>query len=481
MSSKAIGLFVFVALGLVIAALLLSRQPGTATAPTGTAAPTPVAQAWFDPAQIASIAIGGEGSPAHRVERATGGGWSYRAGSVEWPAAVPDAASGALASLAQALVTSATTPPPAAQPGDRMLTLGLREGGTVELRLSAAALGGMVPVLARAGERESAYLVDTAILSPLTEPGPSGWRLPGALPGVSDASRITITDPGASLTLARLEGKWDVRRPITARASQPAVATLVSALSAIRAMRFEDGSAGPEAYGLVSPRLVIQTEADERTAGADGAVSVRVRSRSLFVGGPADAKGDTLFVAPDPEGSMVMVVPAASISALSTAPRNYLSPTATGILPADVFMVSVRDAEAVAGAPGSERAYRRDGERWIRLGAGGERSPADGGDVMAMLEFFAERPGVPDPAGAGDEVRVLRRVEFFDGEGDALEILGVGYTAEGLLAVRAASTVVTYSGVAPPELLFVPDFATLPAAPGKPAPVVAQPGAETSK
>lgn len=417
MSSKAIGLFVVIALGLVVAAVMLSRQSNsTPSTPAGTAAPLAAAQPWFEPGAVSAIALSGEGRPAHRVERAPGGGWSFRAGAVEWPAAVPDAASSALASLAQSLQTSPTTPPPA------------------------------------------------------------------ALPGVTDASRITITDPTASLTLAKLEGKWDLRRPISARASQPAVTTLLSALSAIRAARFEDGAtAGPAAYGLVNPRIVIQTEADERTATADGSVAVSVRARSLFVGGPADPKGDTIFVSPDPEGSMILVVPAASIAALSTAPRNYLAPTATGVLPADVFMASIRDAEAPAGAPGSERAYRRDGERWIRIGAGGDRAPADTGEVTALLEFFSARPGVPDPADATDEVRILRRVEFFDSEGDALEILGVGYTPEGILAVRTASTIVTYSGVAAPELLYLPDFATLPAAPGKPAPVVTQPGTETSK
>jgi hypothetical protein len=483
MSSKAIGLFVVIALGLVVAAVMLSRQSNsTPSTPAGTAAPLAAAQPWFEPGAVSAIALSGEGRPAHRVERAPGGGWSFRAGAVEWPAAVPDAASSALASLAQSLQTSPTTPPPAAQPGDRTLSLGLRDGSTVELRISAAALGGMVPVLTRAGARESAYMIDASLISPLTDPGPSGWRLPAALPGVTDASRITITDPTASLTLAKLEGKWDLRRPISARASQPAVTTLLSALSAIRAARFEDGAtAGPAAYGLVNPRIVIQTEADERTATADGSVAVSVRARSLFVGGPADPKGDTIFVSPDPEGSMILVVPAASIAALSTAPRNYLAPTATGVLPADVFMASIRDAEAPAGAPGSERAYRRDGERWIRIGAGGDRAPADTGEVTALLEFFSARPGVPDPADATDEVRILRRVEFFDSEGDALEILGVGYTPEGILAVRTASTIVTYSGVAAPELLYLPDFATLPAAPGKPAPVVTQPGTETSK
>lgn len=486
MSSKAIGFFVVVALGLVVAAVVLSRQggpaPGTSGASPGGASQTSASRPWFEPGAVASITLSGEGRPAHRVERASSGGWSFRSGTVEWPAAVPDAATSALASLAQALMTSPSTPPPASQPGDRTLAIGLRGGEIIELRISAAALGGMVPVLARDGSRESAYLIDAALVSPLTDPGPSGWRLPAALPGVADASRITITDPAASLTLAKLEGKWDLRRPISARASQQAVATLLSALSAIRAARFEDGAtAGPAAYGLVNPRIVIQTEADERTASADGSVAINIRSRSLFVGGPADPKGDMVFVSPDPEGSMVMVVPAAAITALSTAPRNYLAPTATGVLPADVFMASIRDAEAAAGAAGSERAYRRDSERWIRIGAGGDRAPADTGDVLALLEFFSQRPGVPDPADATDEIRILRRVELFDSEGDALEILGVGYTPEGILAVRGASTVVTYSGVAPPELLYLPDFATLPAAPGKPAPVIAQPGAETSK
>lgn len=482
MSTKAIAFFLVIAGVLLGTVLYLTRggggTPGSGASPN--AAPPAASTPWFDPAQVRAIVVRREGAPDERVERAPGGGWSYRAGRVEWPVLVPDAAVSSLGAIAQALVAQTPTSPPAAQPGDRTIVLEPMSGEAVSLRVSAAALGGKSPVLATSGTRESAYLIESALVMSLLEPGPRAWRTTQVLPGAGEASRLTLTDPDATLVLAKLENRWDVRRPIAARASQQAVSTLLGALGGLHAVRFEDAAADPSAYGLNKPGLVITLETDERMLGPGGEVTVQVRTRELVVGGPADPKGDTRFVAPDLEGSLVMVVPSAGLAAISTAPRNYLAPTATALAGADVFMVNIKDSESPAGAPGSERALRRDLDRWTRID-GAARTPVDTNDVTELLDFFTRRPGVPSPAEGPDEMRVLRRVEFFDDEGDQRDIVSVGYTPDGALAVRSGNVLVTYSNATAPALLEMPAPESLPPAPARPGAVEVKPGAPTEK
>ena len=487
-------IFVVLAVVLIGAAVVLNRgssgpTPGAGSGPAATPStrttPEAPAQAWFSAATVRALAVRREGSVEERVERQSGGGWSYRAGRVEWPANVPDSALASLAALAEVLRVSPTTIEPAAQPGDATITIIHDDGPDVSLRVSAAALGGRSPVLAMSGSRRGAYLVESAVVAALIEPGPRAWRTTAALPDAAGSSRLTLTDNASTLVLARLEGRWDVRRPVAARASQRAVATLLGALGDLQVLRFEDPArVDPSAYGLHRPRLVVTSERDERVVQTTGQVIVQVRTRELYVGGPADAKGDTLFASPDPDGSLIMVVPASGISALGTSPRNYLAPTATAIEPASVFMFTIHDSEAGAGAVGAERGFRREGERWITLissGGAGARLPADSAEVSELLEFLSKRSGVPDPAEGADELRVLRSVKLFDDQGDAMEILSIGYTADGALAARAGNLVVNYGSTPGPALLELPAFASLPAAPEKPAPVQAGPGAPVSK
>lgn len=484
MSNKAIVLFLIIAAGLVVAALLLPGRPSVPTGtPTGGAAPTSQSVPAFDPSGVISISVRSDGAPEARTEKQQDGSWIYRTGKVDWPAAIPEEARSALASLAEQVRTAEATAMPASF-GPRALVLGLRDGAAITIRPSSAGpLGGKIISAISSGKGDVPLSLDAATIAFLTQPGPSAWRVPSALPGVSDAARLTISDAQSTIVLARVEGKWGMRRPITARTSEQAVAGLISALGTLRVLRFED-ALRPDlaAMGLHSPRLTIAMESDLRTVGPTGEPVTKLIARELYIGGPADLKGDEFYAAADPDGSIVMILAAATVNAISTSARNYLAPTATAILPRDIFMFSIRNAlETFAGIAPDDRAYRRDGSGWVELQPGDRRASADAQSAEGLLEFFSVLPGVPEPAELNEGFRPVRHIELFDQDGAKLDDLAAGFTPDGVLAVRAGNMVILYRNTEPPDLLALPAFDQLPPAPAAPEEKHAAPGAPVSK
>lgn len=461
MSPRAVIAAVAITLGLAIVAIVLTNKQ--TPAPTGAQT---VALSVFQPGLISAITVKRGDGREERVARTEAGEWRFSAGRVEWPALPPETVGAALAALPTELTKQADATP---APGGPTITLAFRDGSAVVLRLAPASLGGRTPAVMTSSAGESNVLIENSVLDPLLNPGPAGWRATGAIPGVGSCSRITLDDGRSPIALAKVEGAWSMRRPIAARASQGAVELLLSALGEIKVARFEDASAHDlAAMGLTKPILTITAETDERFADSSGEVRVRSMSRELLVGGPADPKGDTRFASADADGSILFVIPAAAVNALSLSARNYINPTAAAVSPADVAMITISDTSPSGG--GAQRGYRRDSGGWSVMRADGSRGPAEAGPIEELLEFLASRPGEPEPFRPDDEIRTLRKIELLDGEGDPQEILTAGYTADGQFAVRSGNLLVTYSASAAPALLDLPAFASLP--PERPAPAV---------
>lgn len=486
MSTKALVIALVVTLGLVGVALLVSGRGKTA-APQGPApgAGTPVASdpaaPLFTPGLVTAIEVQRPGRRSERVERSESGEWNYRAGALSWPASVPELALASLAALADELAKPGDASPAPAD-GGPVLTFAMRDGGAVAMRLSATPIGGLTAASITTSSGTKSRRVENSVLDPLLNPGPAGWRLKDAIPSAADASRVTLDDARTSLALAKIDGLWSMRRPISARASQNAVSQLLGALAAMKVERFED-PAQPDlaSMGLTRPVLTVGLEMDRRVADAAGAVRVQTSVRELIVGGPADPKGDTRYASADADGSVIMVVSAAAVNALSLAPRNYLYPSAVTTPAAEVFMVTIRDTTAAVGGA-SDRGFRREAPAgWSKLNLDGSRGSADAEQVDELLEFLSARPGEPDAVSPDDEVRVLRRVELIDAEGDPREVLSVGYTADGQVAVRSGNLLVSYRASDAPRLLDLPAFETLPPVqPAPPAPTM-PPGSPATK
>lgn len=472
MSQKAVAIAVALTLALVVVALMVTNK-GT---PSPTSAQSHAGGATtFNPALIASISVMRAGATnEERAVRSESGVWSVVSGRGDWPAMPPETFTSALAALPSEFQKHSGAVSPAA--GGPTLTLSTRDGSAFVLRLAPSSLAGRTACSLTTPDGTSNVLIENSVLDPLLNPGPAGWRTTQALPGVRDASRIAIDDGRTAIALAKLEGVWSMRRPIAARASRTAVEGLLGALSSIRVIRFEDPSRHDlAAMGLTRPAITISIETDQRIADESTSSGVRIRTitRELLIGGPADPKGDTRFAASDPDGSVLFVVPAAAVDAVAIAPRNYLHPTVVEVSPADVFMVTITDTTMTAGGAAAQRGYRREQGGWTRISHDGSRRPTEAGPVEDLIDFLSSRPGEPEPFRPDDEIRVLRRIELLDADGDAREVLAAGYTADGVFAVRSGNLLVTYRGADTPVLLELPAYDSLSPEPARsPVPVM---------
>ncbi len=463
---------VLVAAALLGLAYMLSRQPAPAVG--GGSTRTTSRLFAFDPRDVTSLTVRRADGREETVRRSGAGRWVYSAAAPtrpvgEWPAAIPGTVTGALDALSS---IEAPAAPQGSSVPEGAPSLTIRAGATtIALRISPEPLGGKTLVQPASGP---AALLDSAVLDPFFNPGPSSWRIGSALPGVRDSSRVTVTTPSDALSLARAEGRWTLRRPISARAAEASVSKLFDALDQIAVTRFvDDARPDAAALGLDRPRLVIEAETDERIAdGASGAPSDRVRRAALHVGAPASADGTLLYAAPDADASIVFVIPAAALGQISTASRSYIATTATGVLPSDVFALTIRHNEPRQ----FDRGYRRDLGQWRAMSGGrttAQREPLDPSRVSELLEFLSSRPGEPEPIAeltTGTPppplMRSLAAIELANQEGDALDLLNIGYTPEGVLAVRSGGVLLTYPRVVPPSVLELPEFASLPPTPG---------------
>ncbi|MBL0928496.1 MAG: DUF4340 domain-containing protein, partial [Phycisphaerales bacterium] len=460
MSIKAVIAVVALALllggGLFLMNLNRPAPPQRADASAPAAAPPLLA---FNPGDVASIRVIAPGGKDELV-RLVGQAWVYDNGASEWPV-TPDAPTNLLRRLADLRQAEGAAPAPPAEADAVQLRLTMRDGAARIVRFSGQPLAGKT---AAAVDGAAPILVDADILTALTAPGLSGWRVRSALPGVgpNDTDRITIvtgTGTDQAIELARLNGVWFVQRPVNARANPQGVNTLLDVLSKISVNTFVEAapSATPKDWGLDKPRMIITAERDVRSVDATQQTAVEIRRRQLFVGGPADTSGAMVFAAPDPAGNTPLIVPAADLSSISTSLRNYLAATAASANTADVQVVAIKPA--VAGRP--EAAYKRQLDQWVQLKPDGSTTPAPRQPVDDLLNFLTQQPGQADMSRGETDLRPLARVELFTAEAKAPDLFIVGYTANGALAVRSGNTVLTYPQRPAPEVLALPAFSDL--------------------
>ncbi|HVZ94870.1 MAG TPA: DUF4340 domain-containing protein [Phycisphaerales bacterium] len=494
MSNKALFAIILIAVGLLGLTLLLNKKNRPTSGTPDGAPSTASTVLHFDPAQVTSICVGRENGRMETVTRAASGRWSctilpaHPFGDTvilgnPWPASIPGEVTSALSLLADLKAVPAQSAKiPVGSP-----TIQIGTGASTYLiTVSRDTLGGRT--LIRVGDQPP-VLVDTALVEPFLDPGPASWRLTSAIPGARDASRVSITTPSDNIALARAEGRWSLQRPVAARAAESVVARLLGDIADRTIVRFvDDAKPDPSALGLDKPRLVIRTESDVRATSANpsdgGTPADASRAAELYVGAPADPIGTLLYASPNQQGSIVFVVNAADLSAISTTPRQYISPTATSVAPPSISTILIRHTDPQP----FDRGFRRQLNQWLPLTGGGaaigaQRLPIDADKMTELLDFLCTRQGEPEPiinrtAGAPESspgaatepMRALARIELSNSDGDPLDIIHIGYSFDGTLAVRSEGVLILYPKAAPPALLELPDFGSLPPAPNLPTP-----------
>jgi len=471
MSIKAIIGAVVLAMVLIIAAFFLNRAQPTGTTP---AAADERQLLDFRPRDVVRIIVSTPDA-THTAARDDDLNWHYLTSNDEqWPAVISSQVLGALGDFSA--LESLNVAKDREIPDDASsIRVELIDGTVATVRFSREALGGKLLATVKktdgsdesSGIAETVHLVDSNSILPLAVPGPAGWRVANALHGVRDSSRITLETTSEMIQLAKMDGRWTVRSPVSARANSEAMESLLETLALLDVTRFvESNPPSRSAAGLETPRLSITLERDVRTTDDEGRTRSRVESTSLLLGDPTDASGRFLFASPSPTSSLVMEVPSDRITQISTAPRNYLALTASQLAKEDVGLITVRTGYDTV----TERGFRRHRGEWREMLPDGDSKSIDTALLDELLAFVVEEPGEPEPAST-DEMISAGRVTLHDASGRPLESIDFGYTADRTVFARSGAVDVLYYDFSPPALLNLPAFSDRSLEPRQPAPI----------
>lgn len=447
MSNKALILAILILGGLAGIAVFLPKLVGKSGGASSAGSPDGAFVLPIQLAEIVSIELSRGGQVESGAVRTPAGGWAILDSQQnQWPGTLRTAASQALAALSLVEPQDGLVFTHAAE---GVLAFGLRDGTTVSIEFAQTTLGGRRVI--RAGSLVA--VVEERILRPLIDPGPISWRSSAAIPGVRRASRFELIQQGGSLELAKLSGRWRLRQPLGVRADERAVIALTDALAALSAREFlDDVTPDPITTGVASPRLIIAYESDRRVTGADSQVRIETIRQELHIGGPASASGDTLYARASGRHSVWMLVNASSIAAISTTARNYIEPTITGVLPSDVFRITLR-----RGNESNTSVYQRIATGWIDEQGGGSSSANLDQQIKETLEFLSSRPGEPEVSAGPSELSRSVEIELGDLNGGPLEIIVAGYTADGVLGFLNQNLLMLFDDARAPELLGLSD------------------------
>jgi hypothetical protein len=172
----------------------------------------------------------------------------------------------------------------------------------------------------------------------------------------ADIVRVTIKNEWGSFELQRDRGRWELVRPVAARADDKVVNDWLERLCASEIRLFAPGDAGEQlAYGLMAPRGSVRLELE--SAGEETARSVEI----LF-GQRAEPRyaQDATFVRL-PERGLVAAVPLVIEEALLLEPEALREHTLFTLNPDLVDRIRIRPAA------GEELLLARQGENWTML------------------------------------------------------------------------------------------------------------------
>jgi hypothetical protein len=343
MSRTAVIVALLVAIGLGIAAIFLTdgKKNPPVTGPLLA----------FDPSHVDEMRVTFPDGTFQAVHRDAAGEWRVVLGgsgqpSRAWPAAETQVHS--------ALRIFSSLTPDRSGEGSFQKPAGTLtvSGGSKDpqsLRISDQRLAGKVLIESDGPPKRSGW-IDTQIADMLIKTGIQAWRNAAALPGLGpEASRVTIkAHTGTTLTLARIQGKWALREPVSEPADADAVNHLFQTLAAARITDFCD-KGPPSVTGLDNPIAMLTVESDFRDPAGGAASTVK---QSLTVGQAADIAGKTVVVRldqavqgtgiPADNYSEVVIASAEHLAAINTDPMAYISKQAVQTPAAEIGKVVIK-------------------------------------------------------------------------------------------------------------------------------------------
>lgn len=265
-------------------------------------------------------------------------------------------------------------------------------------------------------------LINDELHAVFTQPGPVAWRETTPLSGIAEAAaRLRLENDQQRITLARIEGRWNMIEPVGAPADAAAVQRTLAALGRVQIVNFLDEGlpANAGSTGLDAPIARISVDIDERTLKPGSSeTEVKTRTLNIAIGTPLDASGTRVYASINQDTPVVL--DAKTLQALSTMPMAYVWPHAIRFQPADIGGISISVPEA-ADRAAIDRRFRRLDTRWTLIRSGGDEAALadrDQREVENVLNFLTGTskigPSVdpsglaqPGSTGAGAQMSIL--------------------------------------------------------------------------
>ncbi|HMN39512.1 MAG TPA: hypothetical protein PKE29_01615 [Phycisphaerales bacterium] len=349
------------------------------------------------------------------------------------------------------------------------VTIQLREA-TSTWTLAERTLGGTGLVeIAGPGPGARRAVVRDDLHRVFNDPGPRAWRSTFPLAGITpDASRVRLDSLSHHLAVSKIDGKWNLIEPAAAPGDPAAIQSLIAELGRVQIVDFFDVPSEASAAEVDTPTATIRIEADRRTIEAsEPEPTVSTDSVELTIGGAAGSASPT--APPRVFGSInhqrPVLLDGRSVG-ITVDPAAYVWPAPLRETPANIGGFSLTlVGDANPGASG--RAFRRFGTRWVQTLAGGDEAPVSDSERRGVEEVLAfltgERGASPRDSQPGarptitfaapEESRAIGslRVDGLSGASiESLEILTVG---DDRVCVRTGSVWRTYGPGTVPALL----------------------------
>lgn len=320
------------------------------------------------------------------------------------------------------------------------------EGAVIRIRFGGRRLGGNVlaeitdPTRA-GGDEPHLAVVSEELLRAITQPGLSGWRETAVLPDASRlTSRITLSRPDTSFTLARVNGRWRLTSPFSAPADEEKLPSLLKALESVRITDFLDLRQPSEAEaGLQEPMATVRLESDR--TGAEG-------TRTLTIGSPVGGAAGEVFARLG-ESPHIVRLDATALTTLPGAAVALIEPAATVVPVTDIFNLALRRLDAA----GPEMVYRKQLDRWGEVNSGGEvfvLDDAGAAQIGELLQFLTAVEPARIAAAAPEPFAPLGTITLGSLGASPLDevTIGVAATDESVSIVLASRAPVSGAGAA---------------------------------
>ncbi len=232
------------------------------------------------------------------------------------------------------------------------------------------------------------YIAERDLLGLFTAPSLKQLVDTHLSPAVTDrASTIAIDSAGISLHLNRTANGWAMNSPASVAADRNTAETTRIVLSdmPVQAIMW-DAKIGDAALGFGTPRATIQVSLP---LGESAAVR-KTYTVSMVIGADADVAGESTYAhisgtLSDVDraifGPYVVTIAKATLNKIPLAPNEYLSRTASTLVPSDIRVIAI--------GPGGENArntYQLELTGWTKNGVVVE--PSDATDLGKLVSFI---------------------------------------------------------------------------------------------